>query len=112
MTRSEQFEAMVLGSPAVRGDGSQVYTSSGQVWSGDLRRLARFDAAGTEIEYVPSRERLYISDGSRVTEVDATNSSIVRERLLPAPGGTPGERLRRCRVPLPGPRHDRHRLPS
>ncbi|HEV2126884.1 MAG TPA: hypothetical protein VGW38_29385, partial [Chloroflexota bacterium] len=71
---------------AGRGDGgqeSQVFTAGGQVWSGDLRTLlAIIDVDGTEIEYVPSRERVYVSDGARLNEIDATTYSVLGTRLL------------------------------
>jgi hypothetical protein len=45
---------------AVRADGSTVYTSCQQAWSGDQRtQVGTFAAGGQEIEYVPATERLF-----------------------------------------------------
>lgn len=63
---------------AVAPDGSAVYTSWGQVWSGDLStQLGTFAAFGSEIEYVPSLQRLAVSSDSGITLINAVNYSTV-----------------------------------
>jgi DNA-binding beta-propeller fold protein YncE len=53
-----------------------VYTSRGQVWSADLStQLGTFPASGTEIECLDSLQRLYVSTGSEIVAIDATNYS-------------------------------------
>jgi DNA-binding beta-propeller fold protein YncE len=56
---------------AVTPDGSQVYSSYGQVWNGDLNtQLGSFSPSGYEIEYVPSLGYFFVSSGSQVVQFD------------------------------------------
>ncbi|MFN8513753.1 MAG: hypothetical protein U0841_14455 [Chloroflexia bacterium] len=57
---------------AARSDGNALFTSYGQVWSGDLtQKIGAFEAFGGNIEYIPALDRLYVSQGATVVEIDA-----------------------------------------
>ena len=63
---------------AVSPDGSKVFTSRGEVWSGDLTtKIDQFSFSGDEIEYVPTQERLYVSDGLNLATIDANTYAVL-----------------------------------
>jgi len=69
---------------AVRGDGSMLYTSCQQAWSADLStQVGTFAACGRELEYVPAIERLFVTVGLNVVEVNALDFSVVASFPLP-----------------------------
>jgi hypothetical protein len=66
---------------AVTPDGSQVYSSRGQVWNGDLNtQLGSFSPSGEEIEYVPGLNRFYISNGAQMSEFDGVDQLLDKTR--------------------------------
>jgi sugar lactone lactonase YvrE len=71
----------------IRGDGSLVYASGGQVWTGDLSRLVGTFPNGYDLAYVPARDRLYVTSIAPartaagqplLLEIDASDFSVVR----------------------------------
>jgi hypothetical protein len=70
---------------AVRPDGSQVYSSRGQVWSGDLTtQLGSFTPGGEEIEYLALGNRFFVSAGPQLVEFDG--STYLARHVYPLPG--------------------------
>jgi hypothetical protein len=68
---------------AVLPDGSKVFTSRGDVWSGDLStRIDQIPASGDEIEYVPARERLYVTDGQGLATIDANTHAVLSSQSV------------------------------
>lgn len=67
----------------VPGHATQIVTTLGEVWSADLRtRIATFGVTGREIVAVPARQRLFVSDGFAVKEIDTTDYTVVGQRTL------------------------------
>lgn len=78
-TTSEPFLRTIVVTP----DGSKVFTSRGEVWSGDLSaRIGQFSFSGDEIEYVPARERLYVSDGLGLATIDANTYAVLSSQSV------------------------------
>ena len=73
---------------AVTPDGSQVFSSRGQVWSGDLStQLGSFSPSGDEIEYSDAHNRFYVTAGTQVVEFDADLRLPLRFHDLASSGG-------------------------
>ncbi len=73
-TTTEPFLRTITALP----DGSKVFTSRGEVWSGDLTtKIDQFSFSGDEIEYVPALERLYVSDGLKLVTIDANTYEVL-----------------------------------
>jgi hypothetical protein len=73
---------------AVTPDGGTVFSSRGQVWSGDLgTQSGDFTSPGEEIEYSAAHHRFFVTVGSSVVEFDATTHAPVRIHRLASAGG-------------------------
>ncbi len=65
---------------AVSPTGDKVYTSYGQVWTGDMSTMTvTLPASGMEIEYISATQRLAISTANGVTLLDANDYAVVRQ---------------------------------
>lgn len=69
------FGAAEVTTFAVSPTSNTIYTSRGQIWSSSLQHTTgAFSVASENIEYVPSRERLFLSREETIVEVDAQNN--------------------------------------
>lgn len=63
---------------AVTPDGKKVFSSQGQVWSGDLKtQLASFNDAGLEIDYFDAKQLFMVSNASQITVLEAADATVV-----------------------------------
>jgi hypothetical protein len=67
---------------AIRPDSSQVYLSSGQVWSGDLQhQLGTIITGGSDVGYAPATDRVYFTFIGRLFGANGTSLSVLGYRL-------------------------------
>ena len=68
---------------AVMPDGSKVFSSRGQIWSGDLAtQLGSFSPISQEIEYIGAHGVFAVSSGTQITYIDANTYSVAANSPL------------------------------